>query len=173
MEKLEKAILGGGCFWCIEAIYQLIDGIVSLRSGYAGGVNENPTYEQVCSGRTGHAEVVEIEFDTNILSYRDVVQKFFEIHDPTTLNRQGNDEGTQYRSVIYYFNDSQKTIAEEEKKNASKYYKDPVVTEISPLTKFFPAEEYHQNYYKNHPGSSYCFFVIRPKVEKFLKQKKE
>lgn len=171
MAKIEKAVLGGGCFWCVEAIYQLVSGIQSIRSGYAGGNSENPTYKEVCSGMSGHAEVIELGFDPNEISYRDILKIFFEVHDPTTLNRQGNDEGTQYRSVIYYLDEEQKKIAEEEKQNARNNWKDPIVTEISPLPKFFPAEEYHQNYFRTNPGSSYCFFVIRPKVEKFLKKK--
>ena len=169
MEKLERAVLGGGCFWCLEAIYQLVKGVSSIKSGYAGGVNENPTYKDVCSGMTGHAEVVELLFEPEQITFRDILKIFFEIHDPTTLNRQGNDEGTQYRSVIYFLNENQKQIAEEEIMAAAKNWKDPIVTELSPLPKFFPAEDYHQDYYRNHPGSSYCFFVIRPKVEKFMK----
>lgn len=170
MAKIEKAVLGGGCFWCLEAIYQLVSGVQSIRSGYAGGISDNPTYKEVCSGMSGHAEVVELDFDSSVLSYRDILKIFFETHDPTTLNRQGNDEGTQYRSVIYYLDDKQKSIAEEEKQKAASSWKNPIVTEITALPKFFPAEDYHQNYYRTNPGSSYCFFVIRPKVEKFLKK---
>ncbi|NBU97923.1 MAG: peptide-methionine (S)-S-oxide reductase [Spirochaetia bacterium] len=171
MDNLEKAYLGGGCFWCLEAIYQLVDGVESIRSGYAGGMNPNPSYKDVCSGMTGHAEIVEVVFNTSKLSYRDILKIFFEIHDPTTLNKQGNDEGSQYRSVIFYIDENQKKIADEEKSETAKNWKNPIVTEISSLPEFYVAEEYHQNYYRTNPGSSYCFFVVRPKVEKFLKKK--
>jgi peptide-methionine (S)-S-oxide reductase len=171
MENTEKAILGGGCFWCLEAVYQLVEGVTKIRSGYTGGANPNPTYEEVCSGMTGHAEVVEVTYETSKLSYKDILSIFFDIHDPTTLNRQGNDTGSQYRSVIYYLDDSQKTIANEMVTSIANKWKDPIVTEITKLNDFFEAEAYHQDYYRRNPGSSYCFFVVRPKVEKFLKKK--
>jgi len=170
MENTEKAILGGGCFWCLEAVYQLVDGVTEIKSGYTGGSNPNPTYEEVCSGMTGHAEVVEVTYETSKLSYKDILSIFFDIHDPTTLNRQGNDTGSQYRSVIYYLDDSQKTIANEMVASIAHKWKDPIVTEITKLNDFFEAEAYHQDYYRRNPGSSYCFFVVRPKVEKFLKK---
>jgi len=171
MENTEKAILGGGCFWCLEAVYQLVEGVTEIKSGYTGGANPNPTYEEVCSGMTGHAEVVEVTYETSKLSYKDILSIFFDIHDPTTLNRQGNDTGSQYRSVIYYLDDSQKTIANEMVASIANKWKDPIVTEITKLNDFFEAEAYHQDYYRRNPGSSYCFFVVRPKVEKFLKKK--
>jgi peptide-methionine (S)-S-oxide reductase len=171
MENTEKAILGGGCFWCLEAVYQLVEGVTKIRSGYTGGANPNPTYEDVCSGMTGHAEVVEVTFETSKLSYKDILSIFFEIHDPTTLNRQGNDTGSQYRSVIYYLDESQKGTAEEMITSIAHKWKDPIVTEITKLSDFFEAEAYHQDYYRRNPGSSYCFFVVKPKVEKFLKKK--
>ncbi len=171
MENTEKAILGGGCFWCLEAVYQLVEGVTEIKSGYTGGLNPNPTYEEVCSGMTGHAEVVEVTYETSKLSYKDILNIFFEIHDPTTLNRQGNDTGSQYRSVIYYIDESQKAIAEEMIASIAHKWKDPIVTEITKLNDFFEAEAYHQDYYRRNPGSSYCFFVVRPKVEKFLKKK--
>jgi peptide-methionine (S)-S-oxide reductase len=170
MENTEKAILGGGCFWCLEAVYQLVDGVTEIKSGYTGGSNPNPTYEEVCSGMTGHAEVVEVTYETSKLSYKDILSIFFDIHDPTTLNRQGNDTGSQYRSVIYYLDDSQKTIANEMVDSIAHKWKDLIVTEITKLNDFFEAEAYHQDYYRRNPGSSYCFFVVRPKVEKFLKK---
>jgi peptide-methionine (S)-S-oxide reductase len=171
MEKIEKAILGGGCFWCLEAVYQLVEGVTNIRSGYSGGQNPNPTYEEVCNGTTGHAEVVEISFDASKLSYKDVLTIFFDIHDPTTLNRQGNDTGTQYRSVIFYLNDIQKTIAEESISQIAQSWKNPIVTEVQKLVDFFEAEAYHHDYYRRNPGSSYCYYVVKPKVEKFLKKK--
>lgn len=171
MENLEKAILGGGCFWCLEAVYQLVEGVTNIRSGYSGGQNPNPTYEEVCSGTTGHAEIVEVTFDTSKLSYKDVLTIFFDIHDPTTLNRQGNDIGSQYRSVIFYLDNTQKTIAEESITQISSKWKNPIVTEIRKLGDFFEAEAYHQDYYRRNPGSSYCYYVVKPKVEKFLKKK--
>jgi peptide-methionine (S)-S-oxide reductase len=170
MENTEKAILGGGCFWCLEAVYQLVEGVTKIRSGYTGGANPNPTYEEVCSGMTGHAEVVEVTYDTAKISYKDILSIFFDIHDPTTLNRQGNDTGSQYRSVIYYLDESQKVIANEMIASIAHKWKDPIVTEVTKLNDFFEAEAYHQDYYRRNPGSSYCFFVVRPKVEKFLKK---
>lgn len=171
MENIEKAILGGGCFWCLEAVYQLVEGVTNIRSGYSGGQNSNPTYEEVCNGTTGHAEVVEITFDALKISYKDVLNIFFDIHDPTTLNRQGNDSGTQYRSIIFYLNETQKTIAEEVISRITPNWKNPIVTEIQKLDHFYEAESYHQDYYRRNPGSSYCYYVVKPKVEKFLKKK--
>ena len=165
-----KAVVGGGCFWCIEAIFQRVKGVKKVISGYSGGKRPNPTYEQVCTGVSGHAEVVEIEFDENIISYEEILDIFFDIHDPTQLNRQGNDVGTQYRSVIFYLDENQKEIAlkkiEELKKKGIN-----VVTEVSPLEKFYPAEDYHQNYYNQNLQNPYCHYIITPKVEKFLKKK--
>ncbi|MCU0771880.1 MAG: peptide-methionine (S)-S-oxide reductase MsrA [Verrucomicrobia bacterium] len=170
--KTELATLGGGCFWCTEALYQMLPGVKSAVSGYAGGEQPNPTYQEVCSGRTGHAEVIQIEFDPAILSYAKVLKTFWEAHDPTTLNRQGADVGTQYRSIILYHSDEQKAAAEKSKAEAQKQFKDPIVTQIAPLTKFWPAEDYHQQYYARNPNAGYCRAVIRPKVEKFQKKLK-
>ena len=164
------ATFGGGCFWCIEAVFQRIDGVSSVASGYAGGKTENPTYKEVCSGETGHAEVLQIEFDPKKLSYEKLLDVFWLAHDPTTLNRQGNDVGTQYRSIILYHDDSQKAAAEKSMKAAQKEFKSPIVTEITPLKKFYKAEEYHQNYYNNNPNNAYCSFVIRPKLKKVLEK---
>jgi peptide-methionine (S)-S-oxide reductase len=161
----ERATVGGGCFWCVEAVYQRIDGVTSVKSGYAGGATINPTYEQVCSGTTGHAEVVQIEFDPSIVTYAQILDRFFVSHDPTTLNRQGADTGTQYRSVIFYENDRQKQIAEQRRIVAAQHYRDPIVTEISPLSEFYAAERYHQNYFNDNPRSGYCVMVIRPKLK--------
>ncbi len=168
---LDTATVGGGCFWCTEAQYQLLDGVVSVTSGYSGGDIKNPSYKEVCTGRTGHAEVTQVIYDNTKLNYTDILEAFFASHDPTQLNRQGNDVGTQYRSVIYFHNDEQKAIAEKIKKelNASGAYKDQVVTEISPLTVFYKAEDYHQNYFNQNGDQPYCQFVVAPKVEKFKK----
>jgi len=164
-----EAILGGGCFWCLEAVFDRLDGVKSVESGYMGGKRDNPTYEQVCSGGTGHVEVVRVTFDPQELSYRDLLDVFFNTHDPTTLNRQGNDVGTQYRSVIYYTSDEQRRIAEQviAELNASRQYPNPVVTTVEPATKFFMAEGYHQEYFLNNPNQPYCQFVVAPKVKKF------
>ncbi|NWF94988.1 MAG: peptide-methionine (S)-S-oxide reductase MsrA [Candidatus Thorarchaeota archaeon] len=168
---MEKATLGGGCFWCIEAIFQRLRGVTSVVSGYSGGHVRDPTYEQVCTGRTGHAEVCQIEFDPAQISYREVLEVFFEAHDPTTLNRQGNDVGTQYRSVIFYHSDEQRQQAEEMKEQLARSgkWKSPIVTEIVPFVEFFKAEEYHQNYFRRNPNQSYCRLVVKPKVDKFEK----
>ncbi len=168
---MQYATFGGGCFWCLEAVFQNIRGIASVVSGYAGGHTENPTYEEVLSGKTGHAEVVQIHFDPDVISYEQLLQIFFEVHDPTTPNRQGNDIGPQYRSIILYHNEQQKHIAETTIKrlDASGRWNNPIVTEIAPLTKFYPAEEYHQDYFRNHPNHPYCRLVILPKVWKFQK----
>jgi peptide-methionine (S)-S-oxide reductase len=168
--KTEKATLGGGCFWCIEAVYQRLPGVVSVTSGYAGGSLANPTYEQVCSGSTGHAEVVQIEFDPAKISYTQILELFWQAHDPTTLNRQGNDEGTQYRSVIFYHSPGQKVVAEESRRKAQSKLSDPIVTEIQPITAFYKAENYHQQYYQNNAHQPYCRFVIKPKLDKIFKK---
>ena len=170
--KTELATVGGGCFWCTEAIYQMLPGVKSAVSGYAGGEELNPTYKQVCSGKTGHAEVIQVEFDPKVISYDKVLDTFWEAHDPTTLNRQGADVGTQYRSIILYHNDAQKAAAEQSQADAQKRFSDPIVTEIVPLTTFWPAEDYHQEYYELNPNAGYCRAVIRPKVEKFEKKLK-
>ncbi len=166
----EIATLGGGCFWCTEAVFKMLPGVKSVTSGYAGGTTENPTYKQVCSGLTGHAEVIRVEFDPTVVSYDKILETFWEAHDPTTLNRQGADSGTQYRSIILYSNDAQKLAAERSKANAQRNFGRPIVTQIVPLTKFFKAEGYHQDYYQNHSDQPYCRMVIRPKVEKFEKK---
>lgn len=169
-EAIETATLGGGCFWCLEAVYVDLDGVLSVESGYAGGSVEHPTYEQVCDGSTGHVEVVKIEFDPKKISYHEVLQVFFSIHDPTQLNRQGNDVGTQYRSVIFTHSDTQRDIAlgvirEFEEEDV---YGKPIVTEVRSLDdNYWPAEAYHQNYFAQHPGQGYCTFVVAPKVAKF------
>jgi peptide-methionine (S)-S-oxide reductase len=169
--KLEKATFGSGCFWCTEAVFEELNGVHSVVSGYAGGHVQNPSYEEVCTGKTGHAEVTQITYDPNVISYDELLEVFWKTHDPTTLNRQGNDVGTQYRSAIFYHNDVQKNLAEKYKKelDASGAWDNPIVTEISPLKNYFPAEEYHQEYYANNPNQGYCAFVIAPKLEKFRK----
>lgn len=163
------ATFGAGCFWCVEAVFLDLKGVKSVESGYSGGHVENPTYKQVCSGNTGHAEVVQITYDPNEISYEELLEVFWKTHDPTTLNRQGNDVGTQYRSSIFYHNEEQKQLAEtyKQKLDASGAYTDPIVTEIVPFEKFYKAEDYHQNYYNQNEYQPYCSFVIRPKVEKF------
>lgn len=171
--KTELATLGGGCFWCTEAVYQMIPGVKSVASGYAGGAKDNPTYEEVCSGATGHAEVIQIEFDPKVVSYDRLLEAFWDAHDPTTLNRQGNDHGTQYRSIILYASEAQKAAAERSKAAAQKNFRDPIVTQIVPLTKFYKAENYHQDFYQSNTNHPYCRAVIRPKVEKFEKKLKE
>jgi peptide-methionine (S)-S-oxide reductase len=164
------ADFGGGCFWCMEAEFQRIPGVVSVSSGFAGGTLANPTYADVCTGGTGHAEVTQIEFDPKKVSYEKLLDYFWDAHDPTTLNRQGADVGTQYRSIILYNNDAQKAAAEKSKAEAQKKFMSPIVTEIVPLTKFYKAEDYHQDYYNNHQSAPYCQAVIRPKVEKLEKK---
>ena len=167
--NIEKATLGGGCFWCVEAVYQNLKGVNRVISGYSGGMTENPTYSQVCTGTTGHAEVVQISFDPSQISFATILYVFWRTHDPTTLNRQGADVGTQYRSAIFYHNEEQKLIAERSKQEteASDLWPTPLVTQIIPLTTFYQAEEYHQNYYLNNPYQPYCLMVINPKVKKF------
>ena len=171
--KTELATLGGGCFWCLEATFELLPGVKSVVNGYAGGQKENPTYEEVCSKTTGHAEVVQIAYDPQVVSYEKLLEMFWEIHDPTTLNRQGNDSGPQYRSVILYHNETQKQAAEKSKAEAQKHWGGRIVTEIVPLKKFYLAEDYHQDYFRNHPEQGYCQAVIRPKVNKVEKKLKE
>jgi peptide-methionine (S)-S-oxide reductase len=165
----EIAVLGGGCFWCTEAVYLEVKGVNKVESGYTGGPQPNPTYEQVCSGTTGHAEVVRLEFDPEVISYRDILEIFFTIHDPTTLNRQGNDVGTQYRSVIYYQSPEQEATARQVMAEMAHVWDAPIVTEISPAQPYFKAEDYHQNYFAQHPLQGYCAFVVEPKVTKFRK----
>lgn len=165
---MEKATFGAGCFWCVEAVFQNLKGVHKAESGYAGGEVENPTYNQVTSGKTGHAEVVQISFDPAVISFAELLEIFWKTHDPTTLNRQGADVGTQYRSVIFYHSGEQRKLAEEykEKLDKSGIWDSPVVTEISPIGKFYVAEDYHQNYFNQHTNAPYCAFVIKPKVEK-------
>jgi peptide-methionine (S)-S-oxide reductase len=169
----ELATLGGGCFWCTEALFQMLPGVKSVTSGYAGGTTQNPTYKDVCRGDTGHAEVIQIEYDPKVVSYEKVLATFWEAHDPTTLNRQGADSGTQYRSIILYGSEAQKATAEKSKAEAQKHFSKPIVTEIVPLTKFYKGEDYHQDYYRANPNQPYCRAVIQPKVEKFEKKLKE
>ncbi|TAH19017.1 MAG: peptide-methionine (S)-S-oxide reductase [Cytophagales bacterium] len=175
LENMEQATFGAGCFWCVEAVFQRINGVEKIVSGYAGGKNKNPTYKEVCTGETGHAEVCQITYDPSKVTYDELLEVFWKTHDPTTLNRQGNDEGTQYRSVVFYHNDAQKQLAEKYKKelNEVKAYDKPIVTEISLLPEFYVAEDYHQNYYNENPNQGYCAFVIAPKVEKLRKVFKE
>lgn len=169
-KKLELATFGGGCFWCTEAVFQEVKGVKKIVSGYTGGTAPGkPTYREVCSGLTGHAEVVQITFDPTIISFEDLVVIFMTTHDPTTLNRQGGDVGTQYRSVIYYHNEVQKKIAETVIKDIQSYYDNPIVTEISPIGIFYEAEDYHQNYYANNQTQGYCSYVITPKLSKLRK----
>jgi peptide-methionine (S)-S-oxide reductase len=167
----QLATFGGGCFWCLEAVFERFEGIKSVTSGYAGGKTPNPTYKQVCSGDTSHAEVVQIEFDPAKITYDQLLQIFWEAHDPTTMNRQGADEGTQYRSIIFYRSDAQKLAAEKSRWQAALHFKDPIVTEIVPLTRFYPAEDYHQHYFRKNPHAPYCAVVISPKLKKLEKFK--
>lgn len=168
MPTTETAILGGGCFWCVEAAIKQLQGVKSVRSGYMGGRVDNPTYQQVCSGKTGHAEVAEIVFDPAIISYGDLLHVFFTLHDPTTLNRQGNDVGEQYRSVIFYLNEEQKKIANEviAELTRDKVFRDPIVTAVETASTFYVAEDYHQDYFANNSMQPYCMFVVSPKVQK-------
>ena len=162
----EKATFGAGCFWCVEAVFERLDGVESVVAGYAGGTTSDPTYEQVCTGTTGHAEVAQLTFDPSKITYERLLEVYWEAHDPTTLNRQGADAGTQYRSVIFYHNEKQKAAAEKSKKEAQKDFDRPIVTEIQPLASFYQAENYHQDYFRNHPNAPYCVFVIKPKLKK-------
>jgi peptide-methionine (S)-S-oxide reductase len=166
----EIAVLGGGCFWCTEAVFEMLPGVKSVTSGYAGGTKPNPTYKEVCGGDTGHAEVIRIEYDPGLISYGKLLETFWEAHDPTTLNRQGHDSGTQYRSIILYTSENQRIAAEKSKSEAQKQFDKPIVTQIVPLDKFYKAEGYHQEYYRNNPEQPYCRAIIRPKVEKFEKK---
>ena len=170
-QRTETATLGGGCFWCLEAIYQNVNGVSLVVSGYAGGSVDNPSYQAVCSGTTGHAEVMQITFDPDVISYDNILYIFWRMHDPTTPNRQGADVGTQYRSIIFYHDETQQEIAEHSRKqaDASDLWDNAIVTEVVPLTRFYPAEDYHQNYYRNNPRQPYCTMVIDPKVDKFKK----
>jgi peptide-methionine (S)-S-oxide reductase len=170
-KQLEKATLGGGCFWCVEAIYLDVEGVQEVVSGYAGGHVPSPTYKAICTGKTGHAEVIQVSFDPAVISYEDILDIFWHVHDPTTLNRQGNDVGPQYRSIILYHNDEQRRIAEKSKAEAATadLYPNPIVTEIVPLETFYPAEDYHQNYFSENPYQPYCMMVVNPKVQKFRK----
>ena len=172
MAKSEIATLGGGCFWCVEAVFQRIKGVLSVEPGYAGGDIKNPTYKQICTGNTGHAEVAKIEFDPEKITYSQILNVFWQSHDPTTLNRQGNDVGTQYRSVIFFHDESQREIAEKSKIDANKsgYWDNKIVTEITLLNNYYDAEDYHDNYYNNNPNQPYCLFVIKPKLDKLEKQ---
>ena len=172
MAKSEIATLGGGCFWCVEAVFQRIEGVISVKPGYAGGNVKNPTYKQICTGNTGHAEVAKIEFDPSRITYSQILNVFWQSHDPTTLNRQGNDVGTQYRSVIFFHNKSQEKIAKKSKIDADKsgYWDNEIVTEVTLLNNYYDAEDYHDNYYNNNPNQPYCLFVIKPKLDKLEKQ---
>jgi peptide-methionine (S)-S-oxide reductase len=172
VKKLEIATLANGCFWCTEAIFARLKGVKSVLPGYSGGKVENPSYDQVCTGITGHAEAAQIEFDPMVISYEKLLEVFWHTHDPTTLNRQGNDVGTQYRSAIFYHNNNQREIAEKSKREIEDkgIFKDPIVTEITPFKKFYVAEDYHKKYYEQHQDAPYCRFVIDPKIQKLLKQ---
>lgn len=170
--SLEAATLAGGCFWCLEAVFREVDGVESVVSGYTGGTTINPTYEQVCTGETGHAEAVQVSFNPSRISYREILEIFFSVHDPTTLNRQGPDVGTSYRSAIFYHNERQKAVVEEliGELNKAHLWKKPIVTQIVPLDTFYPAEDYHREYFSQHPEQAYCQTVISPKVNKFRKK---
>lgn len=172
---METATFGSGCFWCTEAIFLNVNGVEKVESGYSGGKVKNPTYREVCSGLTGHAEVIQLTYDPKVVSYDELLEIFWKTHDPTTLNRQGADEGTQYRSVVFYHNENQRKLAEEYKKKLTnvKAFDAPIVTEITPFTEFYKAEDYHQNYYNLNGSAPYCSFVIQPKLEKFKKVFKE
>jgi methionine-S-sulfoxide reductase len=169
--NLETITVGGGCYWCVEAVYENLDGVKSVVSGFSGGNVANPTYEEVCTGETGHAEVVQITYDKNVTDINEIFKVFFTVHDPTTLNRQGADVGTQYRSVIFYKNDEQRKAAQSiiAELNKAKVYSSPIVTKVEPFKKFYKAEDYHQNYYANNKSQPYCKMVIQPKIEKFEK----
>jgi peptide-methionine (S)-S-oxide reductase len=174
-DKIEMATLGGGCFWCIEAAFNEIRGVVNVESGYAGGELASPTYEQVCTGTTGHAEVVQVTFDPSVISFREILEIFFTAHDPTTLNRQGADVGSQYRSFIFYHNEKQKEVAEQviAELNASKIWGNPIVTQVKPFKNFYKAEDYHRKYFDRHPEAAYCRVVIAPKIAKLRKKYRE
>ncbi len=169
MANLQTVVLGGGCFWCLEAVFDRLQGVTSVESGYMGGHVDNPTYRQVCNGNTGHVEVVRVAFDPTVLTYRELLDIFFTVHDPTTLDRQGNDTGTQYRSVIFYDSEEQRRVAALaiDELNAARIWPDPIVTAVEPATKFFVAEDYHQEYFANNGSQPYCQMVVAPKVKKF------
>jgi peptide-methionine (S)-S-oxide reductase len=171
-KKLEKATFGAGCFWCVEAVYELVEGVEHVESGYSGGHVENPSYREVVNGNTGHVEVARVHFDPDVISYEQLLEVLWHSHDPTTLNRQGNDKGEQYRSVIYYHNEDQKKIAEAslKKTDESGLWKDPIVTTIESLDNYYVAENYHQNYFENNPNAGYCSYVIAPKIKKFKEE---
>ena len=173
--NIQKANFGGGCFWCTEAVFTAVNGVNSVTSGYMGGRNENPTYEQVCGGQTGHAEIIQIEYDADVTDFRDLLLIFFKTHEPTTLNRQGADVGTQYRSVVFYETAAQKQQTEEmiAQLNVEKIFSNPIVTEVSPVETFYPAESYHQDYFVNNRNQGYCMAVIEPKLAKFAKNFKD
>ncbi|MBD1582067.1 peptide-methionine (S)-S-oxide reductase MsrA [Pseudoalteromonas sp. S16_S37] len=170
MTNLQKATFGGGCFWCIDAAFRQVNGVIEVRSGYCGGHTQQPTYQEICQGDTGHAEVVELLFDPQVISYEQLLKMFFVLHDPTQLNRQGNDVGTQYRSVIFYHDEQQQQLAKDEVAMQQGYYSDEVVTEISAAPAFYSAESYHQDYYSNNPSQGYCSILIAPKLAKFKTQ---
>jgi peptide-methionine (S)-S-oxide reductase len=167
MPNQEIATLGGGCFWCLEAVYLEMQGVLKVESGYMGGMVPNPDYHSVCTGRTGHIEIVQVTFDPTVASYRDILEVFFAIHDPTSIDRQGNDSGTQYRSAIFYHNEEQRRLAEEIIVELSDDFSLPIVTEVRPAETFYIAEDYHQNYFRNNPQQPYCAYVVSPKVKKF------
>lgn len=171
-KPLEKATFGGGCFWCTEAVFQNLKGVYKVESGYAGGAVDQPTYQQICSGTTGHAEVIQVSYNPAEIDFETLLEVFWHTHDPTTLNQQGADKGTQYRSVIFYHDEAQKAIAlaSKTRTDASDLWSNPIVTEISPLPNYYPAEDYHQNYYNDNPNQGYCSYVIAPKLQKFHQQ---
>jgi methionine-S-sulfoxide reductase len=171
--NLKTAILGGGCFWCLEAVFQRLKGVEKVESGYMGGAVVNPTYRQVCTGTTGHAEVVRVTFDEDVLGFPELLDVFFAVHDPTTLNRQGNDTGTQYRSAIFYTSEDQKNDAERAIREAAAHWRDPIVTELTPAGALYVAEDYHQNYFNENSSQPYCMFVVGPKVEKLQEKFKD
>lgn len=166
MNQLEKATFGAGCFWCVEAVFERLEGVKSVVAGYAGGRDPHPTYKEVCAGETGHVEIAQVTFDPKVISFEQLLEVFWKAHDPTTLNRQGADVGTQYRSVIFFADEKQKLAAEKSKRDASKLFDDPIVTAIEPLTNYSEAEAYHQDYYNNNKNAPYCQFVIKPKLDK-------
>lgn len=170
-QRQEVATLAGGCFWCLEAVFDELAGVEKVESGYSGGQTVNPSYHEVCSGTTGHAEIVQVTFDPQAVSFKELLQVFFTIHDPTTLNRQGADVGTQYRSAIFYHSPEQREVADQviAELTAAKVWRDPIVTEVTPFSTFYPAEEYHRDYFRRNPAQAYCQFVIEPKVAKFRK----
>jgi len=171
-QEIEQATFGSGCFWCVEAVFERLDGVMDVRVGYSGGTTKHPTYEEVCSGKTGHAEVVQVDYNPHVISYKKLLDVFWESHDPTTLHRQGEDIGTQYRSVLFYQSDNQREITEKSMKRAdqSGLYANPIITEIMPLSTFYPAEDCHQDYYRLNPSAPYCQVVIKPKLDKLNKQ---